>query len=177
MQGKRLSSRVLPKETVMSRSHRKFSSQPTSEFEPVDWGGIRAKERRCVFDEMSASEKGDVIFPRYYASGNGSWSFSSRYYYPEYEIRDGYATEIRNILNGYCDDRKDFEASFLERYAQIRNCDSDSLPSCFEWLDTREAKAAIKGWKGEPLEALSYLNHRRIIEKAVKLEKRRMARK
>jgi hypothetical protein len=161
----------------MSRSYRKFSSQPTSEFEAVDWGGIRANERRCVFDEMRAPEKGDVIFPRYYASGDGSWSSSSRYYYPEYKILEDYTTEIRNILNGYCDRWEDFEADFMDCYTQIRNCDSGSRPSYFEWLNTREAKKTIKDWKGEPLEVLSYLNHQRIIEGAVKIEQRRMVRK
>lgn len=161
----------------MSRSYQKFSSWPSSEYIPLLWSTLRIKERTCIYKEIRNEEYGDIVFPKPYNVDSFSWSPHHRYYYSLKNIRDDYSTEIRNILNGYNDDRKDFEALFLECYTQIRNHDSGNLSLCFEWLNTKEAKKAIKEWKGEPLEVLSYLNHHRIIEKAVQREHRRMVRK
>jgi hypothetical protein len=166
----------------MSRSYRKyplvFYKIPSSFQEDLmsfEWSHARELERQCIHREMLSIDQGDVIFPGDHiprASINRPC-----YYYQEFEIRNDYTTEVRNILNGYRDDRKDFETTFLECYTQIRNRGSGSLPICFEWLNTREAKKAVKTWKGNPLDLLFYLNHHRIIEKAVKIKLRRMVRK
>jgi hypothetical protein len=135
------------------------------------------KEFQCIYKEMHNGEYGEVIFPKSKRAAQYSWSSHHRYYYPIKRTRDNYTTEIRNILNGYCDDRKDFEALFLECYTQIRSHDSVNLSLPFEWLTTKEAKKIVGDWKGEPLEVLSYLNHHRIVERAIKLEQKRMVRK
>jgi hypothetical protein len=47
----------------------------------------------------------------------------------------------------------------------------------FEWLNSREAKAIISTWSGEPLDVLYYLTCARVIEKSVNLECKRCNRK
>jgi hypothetical protein len=124
---------------------------------------------------MLAYDHGEVIFPEDHIPRAIRHPC---YIYQEYKIRQDYNIEIRKILNGLIGYfEEDFEASFLECYAQIRNRDSVSPSLCFEWLNTKEAKKVIRDWKGEPLEVLSYLNHHRLIEKAVKIKQRRMVRK
>jgi hypothetical protein len=159
----------------MSRSYRNFLSEQSSEYDPPEWPTFRMRERQCIYKEMRDFEYGNTAFPKCWKAS--SWGSSHRYYCSVKDIRDGYTTEIRNILNGYTDRREDFEAQYIDFYNQIKNLDSDSLSSCFEWLAVKEAKKAIKDWKGEPLELLSYLNHHRIIERAVALAQKRMVQK
>jgi hypothetical protein len=47
----------------------------------------------------------------------------------------------------------------------------------FEWLNTAEAIAAVRAWKGEPLDILPELARKKIIEKAVALEVKKRNRK
>lgn len=141
------------------------------------WGGIRMRERQCVFNESMAFEKGNAVFPYYIPSGDAC-NCSPRYYYPRKEIRNKYTTEIRNILNGCCDKSNDFEADFIADFNQIKGrCRPRSLHLNFKWMNTRVAKKIIKTWKGEPLEVLFYLNDKRIIEKAVTIEQKKLVRK
>ncbi|MFP3042949.1 hypothetical protein LQZ19_14125 [Treponema primitia] len=126
---------------------------------------------------MRAREKGDAIFPRYHATGDGCWSSSARFYYPRKKIWDEYTTEIRNILNGYSE-RYNAEDNFLDDFNHIRAYKYyDGVPLHFDWLKNKEAKQIIKAWKGKPLDVLYCLNDRRIIEKAAQYEVNRMARK
>jgi hypothetical protein len=54
---------------------------------------------------------------------------------------------------------------------------SDGRRFRFEWLNSREAKAIISTWTGEPLDVLYYLTRVKVIEKAVNLECKRCNRK
>lgn len=96
------------------------------------------------------------------------------------KIRKGFFAEINAILNDsdifdgwrYCHSvRSDFRNQFLESFYRIKNgiC-PDGKASYYKWLNTKEAKEAIKNWEGEPLDILYYLTHNGIIEKAVLLE-------
>ena len=167
----------------MSRSYRKFLSWPSSEFEPVEWPGIREKERRCIHDVFLTGLYDEVLFPAYHRTRQASWSGSSRIYQSKKEIRGGYFKEIRDILNGhqnrpYRRGYDDYEEAFINEFNRIRNgvC-LDGVNSGFEWLNSREAKEAIKKWEGDPLNVLYYLAHEGMIERAVCRECRRMSRK
>ncbi|WP_026043584.1 hypothetical protein [Treponema primitia] len=162
----------------MSRSYRKFPSDQCSEYWGPDWRCIRTKERQCIHEEMRTPEKGDIIFPRYHATGDGSWSSSSRFYYPKKRVWDKYTTEIRNILNGYSDHYDDFEDDFLIDFNHIRVFKYyDGVLLHFDWLKSKEAKRIIKAWEGKPLDVLYCLNSHRIIEKAAQHALNRMVRK
>jgi hypothetical protein len=170
----------------MSKSYMKFLSVPTDEFDPPEWYSFRTKEKRCILDEIRnpESEYGDVIFPRYYGSREGSWFTSKRLYRSKKGIRDDYLKEIRDIINGYQDRRLYWRAGdvleeiFTEEFYRIKNKEGpEGKEYHFEWLNTREAKEAVKNWNGEPLDILYYLVNARIIERAVCLEVERRLRK
>ena len=167
----------------MSRSHRKFLSWSHSEFDPPEWDSFRVKERQCIKKRLHNPEHEEVIFPRYYGSGKGSWFASKRYYHSKADTRDSYFKEIRNILNGYYEDgrwgqNEDHRQDFIEAYNKIKKGVSpDGKDSRFEWLNTREAKEAVKNWDGDPLDVLYYLTRSGIIEKAVRYECKRISRK
>jgi hypothetical protein len=165
----------------MSRSYLKYLSFQTDEFEPPEWGGLRDKERRCIFDELRSVENGEVIFPAYYGSRKRSWHCSSRLYYSKKDIRSSYFTDIRNVLNGYVNRRyssiiHDFEEDFLADFTAIRKMRDDFWLS-YVWLATKKAKKLIKAWKGNPLDVLYELTRKGVIEKAVRLECKKMLRK
>jgi len=182
-----LSSEVNPKEAEMSKSYRKYLSWPSSEFNPLDWHSIRNEERKCIHAELNNPAPGDILFPQHYGSQKGSWSSSSRYYYSKTEIRNEYFKEIRNILNGYQDwhwfsrriqgelPYEDYQENFIYAYNLIKS--SDGKLTSFNWLNTREAKEAVKNWEGDPLEILHYLTSTGIIEIAVRNECRRLLKK
>ena len=166
----------------MSRSYRKFLSWEHKEFSPPNWGVFRRKERECIQCELQTHDYGDVIFPRYYGSDDGSWFCSRRHYYPENKIRRWYFLEIRNILNDYHDRRwgeyYDYEKIFVKDFNRIKKGESpDGKESSFEWLNSREAKEAVKNWDGDPIDVLHYFTHTGIIEKAVRQECKRILRK
>jgi len=168
----------------MSRSYRKFLSWPSSEFEPVEWPGIRVKERRCIHDEFHCAEHGEVLFPAYHRTREASWSSSSRIYQSKKDIRDEYFKETRDILNSYQNWRYGREYDydgyefFIYDFNRIRSgvC-LDGINSRFEWLNSREAKEAVKNWEGDPLDIIDHLAHSGMIERAVCRECRRMSRK
>jgi len=146
------------------------------------------KEKRCILKELYNQDYGETVFPQYYGSRKGSWFSSKRYYYPKRCIRDGYFEEIRNILNNFQDwlwlsrkreePREDHQKDFLEAYNRIKNGVSpDGKVSRFEWLNTREAKEAVKNWSGDPLDILYYLTRSGIIERAVRIGCKRLAAK
>ena len=177
----------------MSRSYRKFLSWQSSEFEPVEWPGIRERERRCIHDVFLSGLYDEVLFPLYHRTHQASWSGSSRIYQSKKEIRDGYFKEIRDILNGFQDRghwrNKDYQEIFIRDFNRIRNGESpepsaepvqqgspqDGKSSYFLWLNNREAQNIIKNWKGDPLDVLYYLTSAGIIERAVSSECRRMS--
>ena len=183
----------------MSRSYMKYLSVPTDEFDPPEWYSFRIKEKRCILDEIRnpESEYGDVIFPRYYGSREGSWFASKRLYRSKKGIRNDYLKEIRDILNGCKECRyfmgkkyDDYKEIFFADYNRIKNMEgperlnSNMYPSkyngweCyFDWLNIREAQEAVKNWDGDPLDVLYYLVNAGIIERAVRLEVKRMLRK
>ena len=73
------------------------------------------------------------------------------------------------------DDYKEF---FITDFNRIKNMEGPERRRYrFEWLNTREAKEAVKSWKGEPLDILYYLVNAGIIERAVNLEVKWMLRK
>ena len=166
----------------MSRSYRKFLSWPSSEFEPVDWSGIRGKERRCIHDVFQTALYDEVLFPAYRRTCQASWSGSSRIYQSKKEIRDEYFKEIRDILNGFQDRRhwrdEEYQENFINDFNRIRSgaC-PDGVNSRFEWLNNRGAKEAVKKWEGDPLDVLYYLVREGIIERAVCIECERMSQK
>jgi hypothetical protein len=164
----------------MSRSYRKYLSFQTDEFEPPEWGGLRNKERRCISDELRSAENGDVLFPLYYGSRKRSWYCSSRLYYSKKDIRTSFFTDIRNIINGYVKDRYswrpyDHESEFIANFNNIKSPQDDFRMS-LDWLDTKEAKKLIKAWKGNSLDVLYELTRKGIIERAVRLECKKMLR-
>jgi hypothetical protein len=165
----------------MSRSYRKISSCSYVDIWP-DRKKIRSKERWCIFTEIRAYAKGDAVFPSSHDFRDGflGGSIRGNFNFRE-KTREKYTTEVRNILNGYSDHSRkatDFEADFIEAFYRIKGrLAAVGHDSCFEWLNTKEAKETIKVWEGEPIEVLYYLNHHGIIEKAVHLECKRMVRK
>ena len=181
----------------MSRSYRKFLSLKSYEFWPPYWSAIRRTERQCCRKELYSIERGDVIFPRYYGAGDGSWTGSNRIYYAKRVIRDNYFTEIRNILNGYQEwdswrgrdryanqPREDYQKAFIDSFNGIKRGSPYGVktsryewPLTFEWLNIREVKEAVKNWEGDPLDILYYLTNSGIIAKAVQDECKRMSRK
>jgi hypothetical protein len=121
------------------------------------------------------------MFPLYFKDGG-----KHRYYHSASEIRDEYFTEIRNILNGHREIRRygyesdtfDAEKHFLHCYTVIRGTEpDDGAGKDYDWLNTAEARAAVKAWKGEPLDILPMLTRRNIIEKAVAIEVKKRNRK
>jgi hypothetical protein len=165
----------------VSRGYRKYLSVQTSAFEPIEWGGVRIREDRCIYDELRSLENGEVIFPPYYGSRKGSRHCSSRLYYPMKNIRTVYFTGLRNILNGYTGRRRprmiqDFREDFLAGFNNTRKTRGGFHVS-FAWLDTKEAKEMIKAWKGDPLDILYELARKGVIEKAARLEGKKMLRK
>jgi hypothetical protein len=171
----------------MSRSYIKYLSVPHYEFDPPEWYSFRAKEKRCILDELRnpESEYGDVIFPRYYGSRRGSWYSSKRHYRSIKEIRNGYLKEIRDILNGFRERCRywgkyidDYEEFFIIEFNLIKNIEGPKRRRYhFVWLDNREAKEAVKTWDGDPVDILYYLVNAGIIERAVRLEVKWMLRK
>jgi hypothetical protein len=163
----------------------KYLSQETFEFGPPEWSSFRTKERRCIRKELRSIEYGEVVFPRYYGSSEGSWYTSSRWYYSLKKIRDDYCEEIRNILNGYLEKRfccwiepDNFQEVFIRDFNLIKNgSDERGRGSQFEWLNCSKVKQAVKKWQGEPLDILYYLNRTGLIEQAVRMEVKRILRK
>jgi len=145
---------------------------------------MRARERMLIHREIFSTEYGDVIFP-IEREVLVPWDddFSHNNLYCKKEIRDNYFCEIRNILNGYqergyCGQYVDPQEVFIEAFNRIKKGEcSDGKESCFAWLNTREAKEAVKQWVGDPLDVLYYLSHSGIIEKAVRKECKRMLKK
>ena len=170
-----------PKEAVMSKSYRKYLSQENPEFRPPDWSGFRTKERRCIYDELHSHEYGEVIFPQYYGSAVWSWGASARSYCKVEDIRNNYFDEVSSILNGYIKGKilpKDYRSTFLKDFAQIKNGERpDGKNSCFAWLNTKQAKEAIKNWTGDPIDILYHFTKTGIVEKAVRKECKGMLRK
>ena len=169
----------------MSRSYMKYLSFPTDEFDPPEWYSFRTKEKRCILDEIRnpKSEYGDVIFPRYYSSRDGSWFASKRLYRSKKGIRNDYLKEIRNILNGFRDRRyrreyDDYEEIFIEEFNRIKNMEGqEGREYLFDWLNISEAKEAVKNWNGDPVDILYYLVNAGIIERAVCIEVKKRLRK
>jgi len=189
----------------MSRSYMKYPSKPTDEYlSPPDWDSFRAKEKRCILDEIRnpESEYGDTIFPLYYGSHKReSWQSSKWLYYFKREIRNDYLKEIRNILNGYQEHQRrytlngvrerrfmregeDHEEIFTEKINWIKNRGGITREKYLTreeyllgWLNIREAKEAVKSWNGDPVDILYYLVNTGIIERAVRLEVKRRLRK
>jgi len=177
----------------MSRSYRKFVSySQEDEFYPPYWPGIRMEERKCIHNELQSVEYGDVIFPKYYGSDEGSWYSSKRYYYPKWAIREHYFNEINYILRNFqkwfnVGDRQrnrnrpwiDYHKLFMDKYVNTNNRCIPHTRQCsdLEWMHSPNIKAVIKAWKGEPLDILYYLAHSGLIEKTVQFKYRKVARK
>jgi hypothetical protein len=132
---------------------------------------------------MKNSDYGDVVFPMVYEVSWGGYSYSGGLISSK-NIRDEYSLEIRNILNGYADRHDDFTGSFLEACHHIKNplspytlqhCNGRKLP--FEWLNVKKTKEILKAWHGDPLDALYYLTRHGFIEKAVRIERKKRAKK
>ena len=161
---------------------------------------MRTRERLSIHREMTSEVHGDVVFP-IVKEVSDPWnddSYSSGLYRHKKETRDGYFTEIRNILNGYQkwwslrhrerhseQPEKDYQKTFIESFYRIKkegspDCVKTSRyewPLTFEWLNIREVKEAVKKWEGDPLDILHYLAYSGIIEKAVRDECKRMLKK
>jgi hypothetical protein len=111
------------------------------------------------------------------------------------EISQGYFWEVRNILNGYQKwwgrrhqkrpkELEDYQKTFFESFDGIKRGSPYGAKLLryqrlfsFEWLNTREAKEAVKKWEGCPLDILHYLTHSGIIEKAVRIKFKRMVKR
>lgn len=171
----------------MSRSYRKYPSIWTSEFGHPEWSAFRIREKKCINEEHRSNEYGDVLFPQYYGSCKGSWSSSARVYFSVKKIHDEYLKEIRDILNGYVKKSiyqwkkpVDYQKVFVDEFYRIKyGIDQKGTGSCFEWLNFKKIKAAIKNWNGAPLDILYYLNRSGLIKKAIciGMQVRRMDRK
>jgi hypothetical protein len=163
----------------------KYLSVPTDEFDPPEWYSFRTKEKRCILDEVRnpESEYGNVIFPLYYGSREGSWFASKRLYRSKKGIRNDYLKEIRDILNGYRElnyrrEYDDYEEIFIREFNRIKNMEGpERREYYFDWLNIRETKEAVINWNGDPVDILYYLVNTGIIEKAVRLEVKKRLRK
>lgn len=162
----------------MSRSYRKYPPWKDGEWGSSYWGSVRQNERSCLSNILRGNPDDDVPFPVYRKNGARRGC-----YYPVSEIRTEYFTEIRNILNGYHEVHRhgytsDAEEHFLHCYNRIKGTEpGDGAEKGFDWLNTAEAKAAVKAWKGAPLAILPLLARGKIIEKAVAAEVKRRGRK
>ena len=169
----------------MSRSYMKFPTRPgDDDLGSLEWDTFRTKERQCILDEIRnlESEYGDVIFPIYYGS-KGRWRSSKWINIFKREIRNDYLKEIRDILNGFREQRyreeyDDHEEIFTEEFNRIKNMEGRAVKKyLLEWLNIREAKEAVKNWDGDPVDILYYLVNAGIIERAVRLEVKKRLRK
>jgi hypothetical protein len=164
----------------MSRSYRKYLSRENDEYRNPDWGSIRQNVRSCFSEVFKDKSDNDVLFPLRFRNGDDT---KRRYYHTASEIRIEYFTEIRNILNGYRRVRSygyesDSEEYFLHCYNLIRQTEpDDGSGKGFAWLNTAKAVAAVRAWKGKPLDILPALAKRKIIERAVTLEVKKRNRK
>jgi hypothetical protein len=138
---------------------------------------MRLRERKCVAEELRSAGYGEVVFPRYYRSGEDSWGSRHRYYYPVKRIRKEYATDIRNILNGYHDNRRDFEEAFLQNFAGIKEGFDPGRWIRFEWMEVKPVREAIRAWEGNPVDIIYFLNRAKLIEQAVRVRQKEMLRK
>jgi len=171
----------------MSRSYMKFPATPgDDDLGSLEWDSFRTKERQCILDELRnpESEYGDVVFPIYYGS-KGRRGSSKRFNHFKREIRNDYLKEIRDILNGFRErhswnrrEYDDHEEIFTEEFNRIKKMEGRAVKKyLLEWLNTREAKEAVKSWNGKPVDILYYLVNAGIIERAVRLEVKRRLRK
>jgi hypothetical protein len=149
----------------VSRSYSKVPPRKCSDyFKKKD---IRIRNRSCIHQEMVNPEYGDTVFlPEKKLSS--PWR-GFRSYRSKREIRNGYFLEIRNILNGYAERYMSWKEAFIEAYNYFRGSLSDDVRIyTFEWLNPKEAREAVKNWKGKPLDVLGYLASHGYIEKAVR---------
>jgi len=154
----------------VSRSYKKF---PSGYREIWKDSSIRTQNRLCIHREMRSSDYGDVIFP---VTKEYSKICRGGYHDFKKKTRDEYFLDIRNILNG-CTKRfyyridKAFDEIFIEDFKRIKNSASGSSGEwgcCFEWLNNKNVKEAVKSWAGEPLDLLKFLTDRGLIERAVR---------
>ena len=152
----------------MSRSFGK-----SSKGDPM-WRGwhrsMRVRERLIIHQIMSSEDYDDVIFPLV-GEVSDPWccdNYSNALVFKK-EIRDEYFLEIRNILNGFSDRYvMPSDETFIEAYQIIKGLiPYDGWSFCFEWLNLKAVKKAVKSWKGEPLDVLKYLTDKGFIEQAV----------
>ena len=166
----------------MSRSYRKISKgkkyYPQRSFNKAlndedftisNWPSVRMKEGKAIHDELVNPEYGEAIFPNYHGLDR-SRCFSILRWHPLYFkfIREWYFEEIRNILNGYSDDKRNWAKLFLNDFYGIKSgtlCNDKK--SIFEWLNFKQVRKAIKNWTGDPFDILKYLSDNRLIEQAV----------
>jgi len=169
----------------MSRSYMKFPTMPgDDDLGSLEWDSFRTKEKQYILDEIRnhESEYADVVFPIYYGS-KGRRGSSKWINYFKRKIRNDYLKEIRDILNGFRERRyrveyDDHEEIFIAEFNRIKNMEGRAVKKyLFEWLNTREAKEAVKNWNGDPVDILYYLVNAGIIERAVRLEVKSMLRK
>ena len=142
----------------MSRSYRKNPCQKNPKYiEAVirnemlgddrgipNWPKTRMKENRAVHDELTNQEYGDAVFPKYRGADKSSWVAIQRGGHLEKEyIRIGYFEEIRDILNGYHDEKHDYEELFIKAYNRIKNGESpEMIVRSILWRETFQLRMA-----------------------------------
>jgi len=131
---------------------------------------FRIRNSLCIHREMRNPDYGDIVFPirREYFDIIRCKDFDLRK-----ETRDKYFLEIRNILNGYADRYNDYaDETFIEDFNRIKGFipNNDIWEYCFEWLNNKKIKKAIKSWSGEPLKILKHLTDKGLIEQVVRLK-------
>jgi len=133
-----------------------------------DWSVIRMKERKAIHDELTNPEYGDAIFPKYHGCDRSSWfSIPRRHPLRKKHIRENYFLEIRSVLNGVIDEKKQYDKLFMEDFLRIKCVIGDGGKLNFEWLNFKTAKKITKEWKSKPLDILKYLTDNGCIERAV----------
>ena len=151
----------------MSRSYRKGISGCREIWTDKNF---RTRNRLCIHREMRNPDYGDIVFPirREYFDIIRCKDFDLRK-----ETRGKYFLEIRNILNGYADRYNDYaDEIFIEDFNRIKGFipNNNIWEYCFEWLNNKKVKKAIKSWSGEPLKILKHLTDKGLIEQVVRLK-------
>ena len=154
----------------MSRSYSKTLPGGTT-FRRKKNKRFRARCRVCIRKETINPEFGETVFPHY---KKFFVSFGGKDYVFKNDIRQEFNLEISQIINGYsCKhfgrDAPKMDKCFIETVNEIKGVIPEKRKAYrFEWLDGRKTKRAIKAWRGNPFDVISYLTRHGLIEQEIR---------